>query len=566
MNMKNPRVLITALCLFTLFATCGSAPEPETAQVVEAPRPVEIPTPEEQLKPPETVKDPRFDGDGGKGITLAVLQPAATGLQREEQYLTSFVQGILTSDLNRVTAMTIIDRQNLDRVIAEQVAAAGVTKDTADKKIGETTGADFVLTGELIRIRTGGYSLQLAVTELSTNERKASHTAAASVAGIERSTAVKDAAADILSQMGINLTEEGKKLLYGMEEKTVAAETALAKGLTAQRAASTPQTTIETMSYLYQAQALDPSLLETAGRLAAYQAAVFTAPEVTIPELAVPVYTGNIGADARNKIAAYRAQGEAIRKQQAYLLDQKKVLMDQQKTLLAKQRELIALLHETENFYEAHPPFEIIYDPALEQVGEVDFQKETVNLRFRIATTGTASLQVMRNIIDGLESMRQGFRSINEGLDKIQPQLDTVNAAGREYAVSPVSAGIQARDKTMGDSWGFDKWEQGKGRTFAIQAALYNDRGKRIASASVSLKNEIMGTSYTAPQNAIGFCTFQDVKVNDISDTLKITINRVNTVAVDNAANVGYIKISTGYTEDGYDIYGYNRTGYDRDG
>jgi hypothetical protein len=97
--------------------------------------------------------------------------------------------------------MTIIDRQNLDRVIAEQVAAGGVTKDTANKKIGETTGADFVLTGELIKIRTGGYSLQLAVTELATNERKASHTAAASVAGIERSTAVKDAAADILSQM-----------------------------------------------------------------------------------------------------------------------------------------------------------------------------------------------------------------------------------------------------------------------------------------------------------------------------------------------------------------------------
>jgi hypothetical protein len=93
MNMKKPYVLIPAVCLFTLFAACGSAPEPETARAVEAPRPVEIPTPAEQLKPPEPAKDPRFEGDGGKGITLAVLQPAATGLQKEEQYLTSFVQG-----------------------------------------------------------------------------------------------------------------------------------------------------------------------------------------------------------------------------------------------------------------------------------------------------------------------------------------------------------------------------------------------------------------------------------------------------------------------------------------
>jgi hypothetical protein len=356
-----------------------------------------------------------------------------------------------------------------------------------------------------------------------------------------------------------------------MEDKTVAAETALAKGLTAQRAVATPQTTIEAMSYLYQAQALDSSLLETAGRLAAYQAAVFTAPEVTIPELAVPVYTGNIGEDARNKIAAYRARGEAIRKQQAYLLDQKKVLMDQQKPLLAKQRELIALLHETENFYEAHPPFEIIYDPAVKRSGGMDFQKGTVNLGFRITTTGVgSSLQVMRNILDSLESMRQGFRSINEGLNRLQGQLNTVNAVGREYAVKAV-AGIQAADKRTGDSWSFDKWEQGKGRTFAVQAALTNDRGRRIGLATVSLRNEFAGavyaTAYTAPKNASGFCVFQDVKVDDISDTLKISISRVNTVAVDSAANAGYIRISTvdasGYTQEGYSIAGYDKGGYD---
>ncbi|MDR1317634.1 MAG: penicillin-binding protein activator LpoB, partial [Spirochaetales bacterium] len=169
--MKKPHFVIFALYLSALLASCGSAPQTEAGA---ASRPAEAP------------KGPLFDGDGGRDITLAVLEPAADGLKTEEQYLTRFVQGVLTSDLNRVTAMKIIDRQNLDRVIAEQVAAAGVTKDNT-VKIGETTGADFVLTGELIKIRTGGYSLQLAVTELATNERKASHTAATTAVGIERS-------------------------------------------------------------------------------------------------------------------------------------------------------------------------------------------------------------------------------------------------------------------------------------------------------------------------------------------------------------------------------------------
>jgi hypothetical protein len=75
-------------------------------------------------------------------------------------------------------------------------------------------------------------------------------------------------------------------------------------------------------------------------------------------------------------------------------------------------------------------------------------------------------------------------------------------------------------------------------------------------------------------------CVFRGIPVNDITDTLKVVIQRVNGKDVTIAANAGYIKISpleaNGYTKDGldidgygkdsYDRFGYKRDGYDKDG
>jgi hypothetical protein len=321
------------------------------------------------------------------------------------------------------------------------------------------------------------------------------------------------------------------------------------------------------MYYLFEAQSLDPSLLEAASRLEAYQAAIFTTPEITIPELSAPVSTGNIGRDARNELAQYKAHQETLKKQQEYLRGQRSVLLEQQKTLLDKQQELIALLHESEGFYKDHPPFEIIYDPALERIGEVNYQKETIDLRFRVAIIGVpASLKVMQSILDGLEAAKQGFVSINTGLDKVQEQLDRVNDAGKAYAVQPV-AGVRAGDKNAGvTAWAVPSWAAGDGRTFTIKAVITNEQGKTIGNAKVSLENTLAGDNYTEPLNSGGTGIFEDVPVNDIDDVLKVTIKTVNDVDMEDPDNAGYIRVSAinnGYTASGYDINGCNKSGRD---
>ena len=70
-----------------------------------------------------------YSGDGGRGIRLAVLEPAGRGLSANEQWMLSLVQGSITGDFNKFSAMTIIDRQNLEKILAEQQLSLSVNSE-----------------------------------------------------------------------------------------------------------------------------------------------------------------------------------------------------------------------------------------------------------------------------------------------------------------------------------------------------------------------------------------------------------------------------------------------------
>jgi hypothetical protein len=227
----------------------------------------------------------------------------------------------------------------------------------------------------------------------------------------------------------------------------------------------------------------------------------------------------------------------------------------------------------------------------------------------------------------GLRVIRLGLRDINAEFDKIQPLLAQVEEAGRnalaqlvndyaaqmavmeaaekdyaaqlarldtalnttgyaalgrDYAVRPDAgyarhlattqyavqpAGYDAaKDQTMGSKWSLTKWNKDESRSFAIEARLENEAGKTIGTAEISLTNWILATAYTQPLSDSAFCVFYGVPVKDITDTLKVSIQRVNRRDVTAAANADYIKISPleadGYTKDGWDIDGYGKDGY----
>jgi len=226
-----------------------------------------------------------WTGNGGKGIRLTVLEPVGKGLSANEAWMPSLVQGSITSDFNRYSAMTIVDRQNLEKIIAEQQQSLSGNYSDADYvKIGHLTNASLILTGSISKT-ANAFMLEFAVTDVESGERRASYSPkSVTPASLENLSAVKEATADLLSQLGVTLTERGlTELKRPLAVAQVQAETALAQGVVAQRQG----TELEALSYFIQAAGHNPNLAEAASRL---------------NTLTTSIASGNIGVNVRSDI------------------------------------------------------------------------------------------------------------------------------------------------------------------------------------------------------------------------------------------------------------------------
>lgn len=70
----------------------------------------------------------------------------------------------------------------------------------------------------------------------------------------------------------------------------------------------------------------------------------------------------------------------------------------------------LEVFKEAAKFYNDHPPFEIIFDPNLIQIGETDYQRRTANIGMRIALDPSeAGFTALNTLLEGLE--KTGRRS-----------------------------------------------------------------------------------------------------------------------------------------------------------
>jgi hypothetical protein len=300
-----------------------------------------------------------YTGSGGRGITLAVLEPDGPNLPATETWIPAFIQGILTSNFSRYSAMTVIDRQNMDRILAEQeLSTTGNFSDENYIRLGALINARNILAGTIFKTSDTQYSLQLSISDAETGERKASFTKIFTQAELTSGVTLNQASTELLAQMGVTLSDAGMTALQSFQSSSVDAQTALAKGITAQRSG----TVVEAMNYYYQAASFDSSLMEAAGRLS---------------NLSTTISSGNIGQNLRNDVEQRSAW--------------------------------IATLRESAAYFHNHPPFEVIYDPSLTQ-GEVNYQRETANLSFNIQLWSIdSSFATLNDLLQGLE--RTGRRS-----------------------------------------------------------------------------------------------------------------------------------------------------------
>jgi uncharacterized protein (TIGR02145 family) len=312
-----------------------------------------------------------YTGNGGKGIRLAVIEPVGKGLSADEQWMLHLVQGSINADFNKFSAMTIIDRQNLEKIFAEWKESMAEHYSDADRvKIGNLTNASHILTGSISKA-ANAFMLELTVTDVASGERKASYSPTpVSLLALGNLSAIKAASADLLKQLGVGLTDAALgELKQTVNTTKIQAENMLARGIEARNKG----TGIEALSYYYLAEALDPSMVEASSRSSV---------------IAASISSGNIGADVRNEILWRKTW--------------------------------IAMLKETEEtFYKmintADIPYMLFYSTDIKK-GNINYQTETVDLSIRM----------------GWLSNHTWFAAMERALQAAQTVLDGLNATNRK--------------------------------------------------------------------------------------------------------------------------------------
>jgi hypothetical protein len=369
-------------------------------------------------------------------------------------------------------------------------------------------------------------------------------------------SAVNRAALELLRQLGVKLTKEDKEALStpkkGSEEalstpkkenkqaSSTPAEIALYKGIAAEKRSGSvhaasevrARAKVESLYYFNEAKSIDPMLLEASKR---FETALEKMKPPSFPSYSSgeqpPSSEGKTIKDAQEAWKRYKT-GQ----------DYQKMIQGQEdnvkSALLKKQEELLSYLTECEDFYKEHPPFELYYDDYnLERVGSVNYTFGTIDISFRLDTVPVPrAMKTMEVIIEALKS---------------------------------IDAGLKEANITISQDWSQRVW---KGGTFQIDAELVNDRGDVIGGATITLTNPLSGDY--EPLSTSKSAIFSRVKIDSITDTLRVKIKRVNGIIInDESDDTNYINVrrlnfndNDGNSASGLRLPGQGEQGYGRTG
>ena len=330
---------------------------PPSVQQQPVPQPERPRTP----PPPPMPTSPYFTGDGGRGMSIAILAPQASGLAENQSYLPALVQGEFVSNFSSFSAVSVLDRERLDAQYAELLSGYYSDDAEAGLDLGHLTPTTHIMGGDIIKTATG-YALRMHITNTADKMTEFSYSETFTFAELDNLTGIRRASLYFLEKIGVTVTERTRTELSGAAaENHVNAQTALARGITA-------PTEVAALSYFFQAAAFDPTLAEAASRSSI---------------LAANISSGNIGEDVRNDIQW--------------------------------RRDWMARLTETEQFFDAFNeteslPYTFFYSDEIIQ-GEINYQNETVTLGIRTCLVGS---------VNWARSVERTLQAVYDGLDATQ--------------------------------------------------------------------------------------------------------------------------------------------------
>jgi hypothetical protein len=499
-------LVFAAMVILAGFASCGSSPE---AAAVLAPQPNPAASTSVQVEMTESVAapapNPYYTREGGKGLSLAILAPQAKGLVADQDYLPALVQEELVSNFTGYSAISVLDRVQLDNQYAELFSDYYDDSEEKGMDLGHLTPTDYIMGGSITKTATG-YALQPQITKTEGKTTAASYSGTCDFAELDNLSGVRRVSLELLQKIGIEPTERTKTELAGAAATNhVNVQTALAQGITAQQGG----TVVEVLSYYYQVAAFDSSLLEVTNRASVMSAAISS---------------GNIGENVRNDIQ--------------------------------RRKEWQKILTEAEVYFGKHLPWEIVYSPTLVQ-GKVDYTRETVDLSCNLEVKPTDGFKIVNTILAGLVATGK----ITEWNMEYWPLsssvfVDRITARDPDYG--PVGSGDDMYNCTILKRISVRfQLINAEGKVVAatnedvfcplrfahFRSDLFYDS---IPRPNLDVVGQVYGwdmsvLAETSKENIL----FSSVNANDITDKMTIKIVSVNGIDAAAIAKTGYIKIST---------------------
>jgi len=419
-----------------------------------------------------------YTGNGGKGISLTIYVPQSTGLASDRSYIPALVQGEFVSNFSNYSAISILDWERLDDIYVKLLSEAYDDNAAAkqDIALGRLAPTSHFLTGSVTQT-AAGYNIKMSVTSTSDKMTVAAYSGTFSFAELDNLTGIRRASLELLQKLGVELTEKARRELAGAAEASqVSARTALAKGVTAQRAG----TEVAALSYYYQAASINPALDEAVKRSSV---------------VAANISSGNVGADVRNDIQ-WRKNWVARLKE----------------TEVANYEMIARIMAGA-----ADPPYTLAYFTDIKTVG-VNYQAETADLGIKMKLTVNRAWFVAAE--QTLSAAAQAVKTVLDGLNAANRKNEWGLAKWPRDGVSGVNPFISDTKKQYDITAVFELVNQ-QGRVIGSQTIKQNP-GITIKS------NKEGGFTIAATGGGVSTVTFKGVRADDISDNLTIRVASVN--------------------------------------
>ena len=165
---------------------------------------------------PRAIKRSYFMNNGGAGLFVALPEMTSNNISQNEFWVLSYIRSSIDSIFKRYSNVIMLDRstEGIKKIEEEfNFQLSGMVSDESIVSLGNMRGANNLLVGTITKINDSEYSILLRIINVETAIQNATYTLICSLEQIRDTVALRKLSYELLTQMGVIYTEDGRKAI-----------------------------------------------------------------------------------------------------------------------------------------------------------------------------------------------------------------------------------------------------------------------------------------------------------------------------------------------------------------